>query len=152
LVPRASSTPMPAWSWPTWVVSRRRVLEAVFILLEPPSPSRRIFIGYHSLPPSLVRRIGPSNPRFLHFMGKIPRYFSYLRPSTSSISACIYFRWPIPTTNPKQSLLSTPLAHDYPVAHIFCSELLAPGRPFRALGSDTFVTVRWESNCQPPCS
>jgi hypothetical protein len=32
----------------------------VFILLEFPSPSRRIFIGSHSLPPSLVRRIGPS--------------------------------------------------------------------------------------------
>jgi hypothetical protein len=42
------------------VVSRRRVLEAVFILLEFPSPSRRIFIGSHSLPSSLVRRIGPS--------------------------------------------------------------------------------------------
>jgi hypothetical protein len=41
-------------------VSRRRVLEAVFILLEFRSPSRRIFIGSHSLPPSLVRRIGPS--------------------------------------------------------------------------------------------
>jgi hypothetical protein len=36
------------------------VLEAVFILLEFRSPSRRIFIGSHSLPPSLVRRIGPS--------------------------------------------------------------------------------------------
>jgi hypothetical protein len=36
------------------------VLEAAFILLEFPSPSRRIFIGSHSLPPSLVRRIGPS--------------------------------------------------------------------------------------------
>jgi hypothetical protein len=36
------------------------VLEAVFILLEFPSPSRRIFISSHSLPPSLVRRIGPS--------------------------------------------------------------------------------------------
>jgi hypothetical protein len=35
-------------------------LEAVFILLLFPSPSRRIFIGSHSLPPSLVRRIGPS--------------------------------------------------------------------------------------------
>jgi hypothetical protein len=32
----------------------------VFILLEFQSPSRRIFIGSHSLPPSLVRRIGPS--------------------------------------------------------------------------------------------
>jgi hypothetical protein len=36
------------------------VLEAAFILLEFSSPSRRIFIGSHSLPPSLVRRIGPS--------------------------------------------------------------------------------------------
>jgi hypothetical protein len=27
------------------------MLEAVFILLEPPSPSRKIFIGSHSLPP-----------------------------------------------------------------------------------------------------
>jgi hypothetical protein len=32
-------------------VSRRRVLEAVFVLLESPSPLRRIFIGSHSLPP-----------------------------------------------------------------------------------------------------
>jgi hypothetical protein len=36
------------------------VLEAVFILLETLSPSRRIFIGSHSLPSSLVRRFGPS--------------------------------------------------------------------------------------------
>jgi hypothetical protein len=48
------------WAWPTWVVSRTRVLEAAFVLLESPSPSRRIFIGSHSLPPSLVRRIVPS--------------------------------------------------------------------------------------------
>jgi hypothetical protein len=39
-------------------------LEVVFILLEFPSPSRRIFIGSHSLPPSLVRRIGLSDPGF----------------------------------------------------------------------------------------
>jgi hypothetical protein len=51
LVPRFSSTPVAAWTWPTWVVSRRHVLEAVFVLLESPSPSRRIFIGSHSLPP-----------------------------------------------------------------------------------------------------
>jgi hypothetical protein len=38
-------------------------MEAVFILLEFPSPSRRIFIGSHS-PPSLVCRIGPSGPSF----------------------------------------------------------------------------------------
>jgi hypothetical protein len=50
LVPRTSSTLVTAWSCPTWVVSRRRVLEVVFILLEPLSPSRRIFIGSHSLP------------------------------------------------------------------------------------------------------
>jgi hypothetical protein len=36
------------------------VLEAAFVLLKFSSPSRRIFIGSHSLPPSLVRRIGPS--------------------------------------------------------------------------------------------
>jgi hypothetical protein len=62
LVPRSSGTSVATWAWPTWVVSRRRVLEAVFILLEFPFPSRRIFIGSHSLPPSLVRRIGPSYP------------------------------------------------------------------------------------------
>jgi hypothetical protein len=60
LVPRSSGTPVATWAWPTWVVSQRRVLEVVFILLESPSPSRRTFIGSHSLPPSLVRHIGPS--------------------------------------------------------------------------------------------
>jgi hypothetical protein len=34
----------------------------MFILFEFPSPLRRIFIGSHSLPPSLVRRIGLSEP------------------------------------------------------------------------------------------
>jgi hypothetical protein len=51
LVHRSSGTPVATWAWPTWAVSRRRLLEAVFILLEFPSPSRRIFIGSHSLPP-----------------------------------------------------------------------------------------------------
>jgi hypothetical protein len=51
LLSRSSGTPVATWAWPTWVVSRRRVLEAVFTLLEFPSPSRRIFIGPHSLPP-----------------------------------------------------------------------------------------------------
>jgi hypothetical protein len=60
LVPRSSGTPVATWAWPTWVVSRRRVVEVVFVLLESPSPSRRIFIGSHSLPPSLVRRFDPS--------------------------------------------------------------------------------------------
>jgi hypothetical protein len=61
LVPRSSGTPVATWALPTWVVSQRSVLEVVFILLEFPSPSRRIFIGSHSLSPSLVRRIGPSD-------------------------------------------------------------------------------------------
>jgi hypothetical protein len=60
LVPRSSGTQVATWAWPTWVVSQRHVVEAVFILLEFLSPSRRIFIGSHSLPPSLVRHIGPS--------------------------------------------------------------------------------------------
>jgi hypothetical protein len=42
LVPRSSGTPVSTWAWPIWVVSRRCVLEVVFILLEYPSPSRRI--------------------------------------------------------------------------------------------------------------
>jgi hypothetical protein len=68
LVPRFSSTLVATWTWPTWVVSRRRVLEVVFVLLEHSSPSRRIFIGSHLLPPSLVRRIGPSVPRVGRFV------------------------------------------------------------------------------------
>jgi hypothetical protein len=38
-------------------------------LLEFSSPSRRIFIGSHSLPPSLVRRIGPSAGSQQHKVG-----------------------------------------------------------------------------------
>jgi hypothetical protein len=60
LVPRSSGPPVVTWDWPICVVSQRRVLEAMFILMEFPSPSRRFFIGSHSLPPSLVRCIGPS--------------------------------------------------------------------------------------------
>jgi hypothetical protein len=51
LVPRASGTSVATWAWPIWVVSRRRVLEVEFILLEFPSHSKRIFIGSHSVPP-----------------------------------------------------------------------------------------------------
>jgi hypothetical protein len=61
LVPRSSSTPVAGWAWPTWVVSRRRVVEAVFVLLEFPSPSRRIFIGSHS-PPHLWFAISVLQP------------------------------------------------------------------------------------------
>jgi hypothetical protein len=65
LVPKSCGTPVATWDCPTWVVSWRRVLEVVFILLESPSLSRRILIGSHSLLPSLVRRIGPSTANWL---------------------------------------------------------------------------------------
>jgi hypothetical protein len=64
LVARSSGTPVATWAWATWVVSRRSVLEAFFILLEFLSPSRKSFIGSHSLPPSLVRRIGLSEKNY----------------------------------------------------------------------------------------
>jgi hypothetical protein len=50
LVPRFSSTPVVTWTWPTLVVSRRRVLEVVFVLLEFSSPSRRILSAPIHLP------------------------------------------------------------------------------------------------------
>jgi hypothetical protein len=79
LVPRSSSTSVAAWAWPTLVVSRRRVLEAVFILLESPSPSRRFFIGSHSLPPlwftvsvlHYCNHFGPIATLFQYCIGKI---------------------------------------------------------------------------------
>jgi hypothetical protein len=63
-VPRTSSTLVDTWFWQTEGRSTERVILGVlpseFILLEFQSAPRRIFIGSHSLPPSLVRRIGPS--------------------------------------------------------------------------------------------
>jgi hypothetical protein len=57
-VPRNSSTPVATWFWLTEGRSAERVTLGVrpseFILLEFQSPSRRIFIGSHSLLPSLV--------------------------------------------------------------------------------------------------
>jgi hypothetical protein len=54
-VPRTSSTPVATWFWQTEDRSVERVILGVrpseFILLEFQSPSRRIFIGSHSLPP-----------------------------------------------------------------------------------------------------
>jgi hypothetical protein len=54
-VPR---TPVATWFWQTKGRSVERVILGVrpseFILSEFQSPSRRIFIGSHSLPPSLV--------------------------------------------------------------------------------------------------
>jgi hypothetical protein len=57
-VSRTSSTPVATWFWQTEGRSAERVILGVrpseFILSEFQSPSRRIFIGSHSLPPSLV--------------------------------------------------------------------------------------------------
>jgi hypothetical protein len=57
-VPRTSSTLVATWFWQTEGRSAECVILGVgpseFILLEFQSPSRKIFIGSHSLPPSLV--------------------------------------------------------------------------------------------------
>jgi hypothetical protein len=54
-VPRTSRTPVATWCWQTEGRSAERVILGVrpsgFILSEFQSPSRRIFIGSHSLPP-----------------------------------------------------------------------------------------------------
>jgi hypothetical protein len=64
-VPRTSSTTVATWFWQTEGRSAEcvilRVRPSEFILSEFQSPLRRIFIGSHSLPPSLVRCIGPSS-------------------------------------------------------------------------------------------
>jgi hypothetical protein len=103
LVPRSSSTPVGAWAWPTWVVSRRRVLQAVFVLLEFSSPSRRIFIGSHSLPPSLVRRIGPSPVR-RPFAPVGPQVIIHFAPSACTIltmsSSCPRWRFSLHEVRP----------------------------------------------------
>jgi hypothetical protein len=69
-VPRTSSTPVATWFWQTEGRSAERVILGVrpskFILSEFQSPSRRIFIGSHSLPPRSGRLIGPSK-------GKVPK-------------------------------------------------------------------------------
>jgi hypothetical protein len=60
LVPRFSSTPVATWTWPIWVVSRRRMFEAVFRLVGVFISFEKIFYRLPFTPPSLVRRIGPS--------------------------------------------------------------------------------------------
>jgi hypothetical protein len=53
-------------------------LEAAFILLEFKSLSRRIFIGIHSLPPSLVRRIGPSEEFLTEGIGETAVFLAHI--------------------------------------------------------------------------
>jgi hypothetical protein len=72
LVPRSSGTPVAMWAWPTWLVSQRRVLEAVFVLLESPCPSRRIFISpIHSPPLWFAVSV-------FHFANLVAFFFHYL--------------------------------------------------------------------------
>jgi hypothetical protein len=63
-VPRTSSTLLATWFWQTEGRSAERVILGVrpseFILMESLSPSRRVFIGSHSLPPPSGRLISPS--------------------------------------------------------------------------------------------
>jgi hypothetical protein len=63
-VPRTSSTPVATWFRQTEGRSAERVIFGVrpseFILSEFQSPSRRNYVGSHSLPPS-GRLIGPSD-------------------------------------------------------------------------------------------
>jgi hypothetical protein len=60
LVPRSSGTPVATWAWPTWVVSRRRVLEAMLILLDFHLLREDFYRLPFTPPPSLVCRISPS--------------------------------------------------------------------------------------------
>jgi hypothetical protein len=82
-VPRTSSTPVVTWCWQREGRSAECVILGVrpsgFILSEFQSPSRRIFIGSHSLPP-------PWSPnrsfrRRIRFLG---RTFRATAPKTSS--------------------------------------------------------------------
>jgi hypothetical protein len=72
------------------------VLEAVFILLEFPSLSRRIFIGSQSLPPYLVRRIGPSFGYTVY-----PEYSAREVMTTGQLLRCeVKVKIPVCPTNP----------------------------------------------------
>jgi hypothetical protein len=61
LVPRISSTPVAAWSWPTWVVESETCVGRCVHLVEASISFEKIFyrLPFTPLPP-LVRRSGPS--------------------------------------------------------------------------------------------
>jgi hypothetical protein len=65
-VPRTSSTSVATWFWQTEGRSAKRVILGVRSS-ELLSPSTRIFIGSHRLPPFSSRLIGPSKSKFLGF-------------------------------------------------------------------------------------
>jgi hypothetical protein len=77
-VPRTSSTPVVTWFWQTKGKSAERVILGVrpseFILSEFQSPSRRISIGSHSLPPLWSPNrsfVPPYNPRGARMAAKL---------------------------------------------------------------------------------
>jgi hypothetical protein len=62
LVPRTSSTPMAAWSWPTWVVESETCVGRRVHLVGASISFEKNFYWLPFTPPapSLVRRFGPS--------------------------------------------------------------------------------------------
>jgi hypothetical protein len=115
LVPRSSGTPVATWAWPTWVVSRRRVLEAVFILLEFLSPSRRIFIGSHSLPPlwfavSVLHEVAPIHrPAHRPWRAIGPRSDAHRRPCCGlSTRVCVTGVTPLAPNRPSAGIKTSP--------------------------------------------
>jgi hypothetical protein len=62
LVPRASSTPVPAWSWPTRVVELETCVGSRVHLVGASISFKKNFCRLPFTPPSLVRRFGPSLP------------------------------------------------------------------------------------------
>jgi hypothetical protein len=86
-VPRTSSTPVATWFWQNEGKSAERVILGVrpseFIMSEFQSPSRRIFIGSHSLPPLYGRLIGPSNVEVLELVSQL------VDPKGETLHACV---------------------------------------------------------------
>jgi hypothetical protein len=105
-VPRTSSTPVATWFWQMEGRSAERVILGVrpseFILSEFQSPSRRIFIGSHSLPPlwSPNRSFTKSVHQIRSFLGLagyyrrfIPDFSRIAKPMTELIKKGVKFVW-----------------------------------------------------------
>jgi hypothetical protein len=127
-----------AWTWPTWVVSRRRVLEAVFVLLEYPFPSRRIFIGSHSIPPSGSPFRSFSEPR-RHSASQLTYHYG---PGSHTPQAEIPRHTHVDaTSSPPNRAAAQPEPTSRPgnLAYSFCGHSSTQGRP---IGVSTFLVSR----------